>query len=104
MVSGPDDSADERGLVFVSYSHADAGWVQRFDVMLRPLLRRRGLRLWVDTAIRASEEWDPAIAAAVARSRAALLLVSADFLASDYITERELPELVQHGVPLAPVL
>ena len=78
---GDGDAGDE--LVFVSYSHADAAWVQRFTVLLKPLLRTRRLRLWADTSLRGGDAWRPEIEAAIARSTAALLLVSGDFLASE---------------------
>lgn len=93
-----------RDLVFVSYSHEDAQWVQRFKVLLKPLVRRKRLGLWVDADIRGGDEWHPDIIRAIERSSVALLLVSADFLASDFIMEQELPALIAHGVRLAPVL
>ena len=80
MLPAPGDDVDD--LVFVSYSHDDAAWARRFRVLLKPLVRRRRLRLWDDTAIRVADEWHPAVEAAIARSRVALALVSADFLAS----------------------
>src|SRR6476646_6613613 len=39
----------ERDLVFLSYSHADAVWAQRFQVMLAPLMRPRRSASLVDT-------------------------------------------------------
>ena len=36
------DAVDgSRDLVFVSYSHADAEWVQRLEVLLKPVVRAR---------------------------------------------------------------
>ncbi|MGH3568846.1 MAG: NB-ARC domain-containing protein, partial [Pseudonocardia sp.] len=93
-----------RDLVFVGYSHDDAAWAQRIGVLLTPLLRWQRLRLWVDTDLRAGDAWRSEIMAGIVRSRAALLLVSADFLASDFIIDIELPALVEQGVRLAPVL
>jgi WD40 repeat protein len=101
--AGGKDGGD-RQFVFISYCRADAGWVQRFNVLLKPLLRARRIRLWSDTEIRVGDSWDPQILNAIDRSLVALLLVSADFLASDYVMERELVELVNRGVRLAPVL
>src|SRR5437660_665833 len=95
------DVSGGRDVVFVSYSHCDAGWAQRFGVLLKPLVRRKQLRLWVDTEIRAGDEWHPSIVEAIERSSAALLLVSADFLGSDYIMDQELPMLIRQGVRLA---
>lgn len=54
------DAADGgRDLVFVSYSHEDAQWAQRCTVLLKPLVRSKRLRLWVDTDIRTGDEWHP---------------------------------------------
>ena len=42
MLPGPGDVGDgtaDAALVFVSYSHADAVWAQRFRVFLKPLVR-----------------------------------------------------------------
>ena len=91
-------------LVFVSYSHADAAWVQRFTVLLKPLLRTRRLRLWADTSLRGGDAWRPEIEAAIARSTAALLLVSGDFRrrTSSWITSS--PRSSGRGVRLLPVL
>ncbi|MGI9002141.1 MAG: NB-ARC domain-containing protein [Pseudonocardia sp.] len=100
-----DDAGDGQDLVFVSYSHKDAEWAQRVEVLVKPLLRSKRLRLWVDTAaIRAGDEWRPEIQWTIERSRVALLLVSADFLASDFIMDHELPALIHQEVRLASVL
>ena len=93
-----------RDVVFVSYSHCDAQWAQRFGVLLKPLVRRKRLRLWMDTELRVGDEWHPGIMETIERSGVALLLVSADFLGSDFIMDQELPELIKQGVRLAPVL
>ncbi len=55
----------QRDQLFISYSHADRPWVDRLQTMIRPLVRSD-----------------------------ALLLVSAEFLASEFVTSRELPALL----------
>ncbi|MGH3981676.1 MAG: TIR domain-containing protein [Pseudonocardiaceae bacterium] len=107
MSLGPfvDHTADGgRDLVFVSDSHHDAEWALRLRVLLKPLVRRKQLRLWIDTDIRAGDEWHPGIVRAIKQSSVALLLVGADFLDSDFIMEQEVPLLIRQGVRLAPVL
>jgi len=90
--------------VFVSYCHADAEWVQRLEVLLKPVVRTRRLRVWADSHIRIGNDWHRDITSAIERTRVALLLVSGDFLASDFIMDEELPALIRRGVLLAPVL
>ncbi|MDQ3886182.1 MAG: NB-ARC domain-containing protein, partial [Actinomycetota bacterium] len=107
MADGPRAGAAADGgrdVVFVSYSHVDSAWAQRVRVLLKPLLRRKRLRLWIDTDIRVGDQWHPDIIRAIEQSSVALLLVSADFLDSEFIMDQELPALLAQGVRLAPVL
>jgi WD40 repeat protein len=95
---------DGQGLVFLSYSHSDAEWVRKLRMMLDPLVRNRGLRLWADDHIPAGDDWEREIEDGVRRSRLALVVVSGDYLASRFIMGTELPALIDGGVRLAPML
>lgn len=81
--------------VFVSYSHHDTTYLERLLVHLRPLEKQGHLDLWVDTRLRAGDRWKKEIDKALHRATVAVLLVSADFLASDFITDNELPPLLR---------
>jgi hypothetical protein len=83
-----------RTLVFVSYSHVDAKWLKRLQVFLAPLKRQGMVDEWDDTRIQAGMKWREEIAAAIRAAKAAVLLLSADFCASDFIAKDELPPLL----------
>ena len=83
----------ERRQLFISYSHRDGEWVERLRRMIRPLEQRYGLERWDDSRIQAGGLWKQEIEQALASASVALLMVSADFLASDFVTLSELPPL-----------
>lgn len=94
--------------VFVSYSHADKKWLTRLQVHLKPLQRDYNINIWADTKLRGGDQWRTEIENALVRAKVAILLVSADFMGSDFIANDELPPLLQasqnEGVLILPVI
>jgi hypothetical protein len=94
--------------VFVSYSHADIDYLNRLKVHLRPFEKNGLIDLWEDTKIKAGERWKEKIERALEKSAIAILLISADFLASDFIIDNELPPLLkaaeEQGKVILPVI
>ena len=83
--------------IFVSYSHEDEEWKNRLCQMLAPFLRdgEHELQLWVDDeSIRPGDKWHESIQSALKTAGVAVMLVSAPFLASEYVMKYEIPEII----------
>ena len=97
----------KRTKVFISYSHQDKAALQRLRVHLAPLAQA-GLDLWDDSKIDPGAQWREEIRQALDAARVAILLVSADFLASEFIATDELPKILvadeQEGLTILPVI
>jgi hypothetical protein len=84
-------------VVFISYSHKDSKWLERAKVHLATLVRNRRIDVWDDTVIRVGDRWRSDIEQAISTCRAALLLLSADFLASEFIHNDELLPILRRA-------
>jgi small GTP-binding protein len=81
--------------IFISYSHKDETFKDELATMLAGLHRRGIVDAWQDRRIEAGDEWNTSIQDAMNDCDLALLLVSADYLASRFIQEEEQPKLLQ---------
>ena len=81
--------------LFYSYSHKDEALRDKLNTHLK-LLERHGLiSSWHDRAIGAGREWEKVISEQLEAAEIILLLISADFLASDYIYDVELKRTME---------
>jgi TIR domain-containing protein len=91
--------------VFLSYSHKDEGFRDQLETHLAMLKRQGFVEIWHDRRIVAGERIDEAISANLETADIVLLLVSPDFLASDYCYERETMRAIErHEAGLATVI
>lgn len=83
--------------IFVSYAHEDKKWADALSTFLAPWLRQSRVRLWDDRQIVAGADWESEIDAAIEEASVAVLLVTAHFFSSDFITRHELPAILRRA-------
>ncbi|MEM6806698.1 MAG: toll/interleukin-1 receptor domain-containing protein, partial [Bacteroidota bacterium] len=75
---------------FVSYAHEDRDYQKEFSKHLDILKRTNILDTWVDSEILAGQAWDEEIMSKLEEADVIFLLISIDFLTSDFIQTEEL--------------
>ena len=102
MESGTNTAALE---IFYSYSHADEDLRSELERHLSVLQRNGLIRQWHDRKIDAGSEWAGRISEHLEKADVILLLVSSNFLASDYCWDKELKRaLERHAAGSATVI
>jgi MFS family permease len=81
--------------IFISYSHKDEVWKERFAKHLSVLQKQGALTFWDDRQIGAGELWDKKIQDAINTAKIAILLISADYLNSEFILREEVARLME---------
>lgn len=88
-------------LIFISYSHANANDIHEIVEYLEGELVGSGCEVWIDEQrLKVTEMWHEEISKAIATSKLGVLLVTPQFIGSQYIQEHELPQLDERGVPI----
>ncbi len=77
--------------VFVSYSHENLKQMERFKPHLQILQNDGKIRWWYDGKIRGGADWDQEIQQELQEADIVIALISTPFLASGYVTRKELP-------------
>jgi hypothetical protein len=92
--------------IFLSYSHTDYEWQRKITAELELL----GISVWVDRQIKPGDAWQSEIETSLASADIILLLISREFLTSDFVTTQELPAALkrvqeeEHPPRVIPVL
>lgn len=88
-------TSERRLKIFLSYSHADEPLLVELNKHLSQLRRQQVIEAWYDRDIAAGTEWAGEIDDHLETADLILLLVSPDFLASDYCYDVELKRAMQ---------
>lgn len=97
--------AENRTKVFISYSTKDEEYIKAFRIHAKTL--ESEIDFWDATKLKLGEVWDEKIKASISACKVGILMISPDFLASDYIQTTELDALLDkaanEGATIIPV-
>ena len=104
-----------RKSIFICYAHADNEntdpmkcWLDRFLIFIKPLILQEDITVLSDNNIGIGDDWHTTIQKCLSKATAAVLMVSPNFLNSEYIRNNELPVLLKdaniRGVKIFPII
>ncbi|MFH1160852.1 MAG: toll/interleukin-1 receptor domain-containing protein [bacterium] len=76
--------------LFISYSHLDRKHLEKLRSHLAGLERSSRIHCWWDGLVEFGKQWEPQILEALQRADMVLILLTSNFLRSDYCVENEL--------------
>jgi len=76
------------------FSHKDVDYKEELLPHLKMLENTTNIIWWDDSKLKSGEDWDEKIKEALSRAKIAVLMVSANFFASDYVWRTELPTIL----------
>ena len=85
----------DRLKIFYSYSHKDEKLLQKLEAHMSSLRKSQAVDTWQDGLIGAGSEWRREIGQALDEADIILLLLSSDFLASEFIQSVELKRAIE---------
>ncbi|MEO8324930.1 MAG: toll/interleukin-1 receptor domain-containing protein, partial [Nitrospirota bacterium] len=106
----PDPADSPRRIrIFISYAHIDENpYKERLKVTIKNLARRFPIDVWDDRQLFAGHQWEPEILQKLDQADIVCLLISPDFIASDYCFSKEMEKALAkyeqgRGIPI-PIL
>lgn len=81
--------------IFIAYSRKDSELMEKLRTHLRPLERAKMAKIWYDGIIEAGNDWEKEIKNHLHSANIILLLISADFIDSDYCYDEEMTDALK---------
>ena len=102
----PRGHGEQRANIFISYSSLDSKWKEQLLRNLALVIKPEDI--WDDGKIQGGDDWFLEIEGALNRAEMAILLVSVNFLNSEFIRRKEVADLLQaqrqRGLRIVPIL
>ena len=102
----PTTSRKKSHKIFISYSHKDRLWVDKILPFIK-VLKMNGIDFWFDENINTGTNWSLEIQNAIETASLTICILTNNFLTSEFIQKREIPELQlrqKQGMIVFPIL
>jgi len=83
--------------IFISYSHHDEPFKEQIINFFKGAKMPNTFQAWSDRDIHLGEEWEKKIFEAIDQANGAVLIITNNFLCSDYIINKEIPLLLKRN-------